>query len=96
MSVQKFSIAATALSLVICASANADVLKLPGATPQVVTIANSPVRGMTKAQVESQFGAPRTKAGPVGIPAIYRWDYSDYSVFFENNHVLHAVVTAEQ
>ena len=96
MTAPKFTLAITALSLLITASANADVLKLPGAAPQVITLADSPARGMTKDQVESRFGAPRSKIGPVGIPAIYRWDYADYSVFFENNFVLHSVVTAKQ
>ena len=74
----------------------ADVLKMPGEAPHIISDNNSPVRGMTKNQVESKFGAPHSKTGPVGEPAIYRWDYARYSVFFENNYVLHSVVFAEK
>ena len=74
----------------------ADVLKMPGEAPQIFSDNNSPVRGMTKNQVESKFGAPHSKIGPVGEPAIYRWDYARYSVFFENNYVLHSVVFTDK
>jgi hypothetical protein len=51
-----------------------------------------PTRGMTMSQVESQFGAPREKYPAVGQPPITRWDYDNFSVFFEHQYVLHAVV----
>lgn len=51
-----------------------------------------PTRGMTMSQVESQFGAPIEKSPAVGKPPITRWDYDNFSVFFENEHVLHSVV----
>ena len=82
-----------ALSLVFGLNAKADVIKLPSQPPHVVTSDAAPSRGMTKNQVESGFGAPQAMIGPIGEPAIYRWDYADYSVFFENNYVLHAVIT---
>lgn len=82
-----------AFSLVFSLNAQADVIKLPSEAPRVVTSDAAPTRGMTKNQVESNFGAPRAISGPVGEPAIYRWDYADYSVFFENNYVLHSVIT---
>jgi hypothetical protein len=50
-----------------------------------------PTRGMTMSQVESQFGAPREKYPAVGQPPITRWDYDNFSVFFEHQYVLHAV-----
>lgn len=80
--------------LVFAANAHADVIKLPSQAPQVVTSDSAPVRGMSKQQVESTLGAPRAMSGPVGEPAIYRWDYADYSVFFEHNYVIHSVVTS--
>ena len=85
-----------AFCLVFSVNAQADVVKLPSQAPQVVTSDAAPVRGMTKQQVESSFGAPMAMSGPVGTPAIYRWDYADYSVFFEHNYVIHAVVTSSQ
>ena len=85
------------VSFLVCApTLQADVLKMPGEAPRVISDSNSPVRGMTKLQVESKYGAPQSKIGPVGEPAIYRWDYARYSVFFENNYVLHSVVFTDE
>lgn len=95
MSTQSVRICLLVLSLVITASANADVIKTPGQPPQVISADNSPIRGMSKNEVESRFGSPELKAGPVGHPHIYRWDYPEYSVFFENNHVIHSVVISQ-
>lgn len=70
---------------------NAQVVKTPGSNAQVVANANMPSRGLSKSQVESRFGQPTAKNGPVGTPSIYRWDYNNYSVFFESNIVIHSV-----
>lgn len=56
-----------------------------------------PRRGTLMAQVESQFGAPLRKHAPVGgnlpqHPPITRWDYPQFSVYFEHSHVVNAVV----
>ncbi|MFK7794294.1 MAG: hypothetical protein AB8B89_02985 [Gammaproteobacteria bacterium] len=83
-----------AFSLVIVVTAQADVIKMPSESPQVVTSNSAPARGMTKSQVESNFGSPTAISGPTGQPAIYRWDYPGYSVFFEHNYVLHSVVSS--
>lgn len=50
-----------------------------------------PARGSSMARVEARFGAPATRSGPVGQPPISRWDYPDFVVFFEHDHVVHAV-----
>lgn len=54
-----------------------------------------PRRSMTMAQVEERFGEPVTRHSAVGEPPITRWDYPDFSVFFEHNRVLHAVVPGD-
>lgn len=51
-----------------------------------------PARGSTMSQVEARFGSPTTKHSAVGDPPITRWDYAQFSVFFEYDKVLHAVV----
>lgn len=51
-----------------------------------------PARGSTMETVKNKFGAPLQEAPPVGIPAITRWDYSGFAVFFENDKVLHTVI----
>jgi hypothetical protein len=57
-----------------------------------------PKRGITMSEVEKQFGAPVTRHPAVGggnphQPRITRWDYNGFSVFFEDDHVIHSVVT---
>ena len=54
-----------------------------------------PTRGVTMAVVEAKFGAPQTRYPAVGKPAITRWDYAAFSVFFEGERVIDAVATAE-
>lgn len=51
-----------------------------------------PRRGQSMATVESRYGAPDQRVGPVGSPPITRWVYSDFTVYFESNRVIHAVV----
>jgi hypothetical protein len=55
---------------------------------------NRPKRGSTMGQVEKQFGAPVSRHPTVGKPPITRWDYSGFSVFFERDLVIDAVVTS--
>ena len=43
-------------------------------------------------QVEKQFGAPTERYAPVGQPPITRWVYGDKVVYFEYDHVVHAVL----
>lgn len=50
-----------------------------------------PDRGMSMENVESKFGAPANRHAAVGQPAITRWDYPGFSVFFENQLVIHSV-----
>ena len=52
-----------------------------------------PKRGSTMNEVEKHFGAPTTRHATVGKPPITRWDYQNFSVFFEHDRVIHAVVT---
>lgn len=52
----------------------------------------TPNRGMTMRGVEERFGAPETRVAAVGQPPITRWDYPSFSVYFENDRVLHTVV----
>src|SRR3984957_6900684 len=54
----------------------------------------APARGMTMAQVASKFGDPVSKVPAVGNPPISRWEYSGFVVYFERDHVIHAVVSA--
>ena len=56
-----------------------------------------PKRGLSMAQVEKQFGAPGSKLAPAGgdsrwHPTIHRWVYANYTVYFERDRVIDAVV----
>ena len=50
-----------------------------------------PRRGSSMAQVQERFGAPKSRHAAVGQPPITRWDYEGFSVYFEHQHVVHAV-----
>jgi hypothetical protein len=85
----------TAISLCLAGLATAPALPAqtlemtnpPAATSAVAT----PARGQTMAQVERQFGAPAERFAAVGQPPITRWVYADKIVYFEYDHVVHAV-----
>lgn len=50
-----------------------------------------PEKGLDMEQVKAQFGSPLKENPAIGKPAIIRWDYGDYSVYFENQFVIHSV-----
>ena len=57
-----------------------------------------PKRGLTMDEVEKRFGAPATRHPAVGgssqqQPPITRWDYNGFTVVFERDRVIDAVVT---
>ena len=85
----------TAISLCLAGLATAPALPaqtLEMANPPAATTAvATPARGQSMAQVERQFGAPTERFAPVGQPPITRWVYADKIVYFEYDHVVHAV-----
>ena len=54
---------------------------------------NMPARGATMKIVAGSLGMPIKKIPAVGKPAISRWQYAAFTVYFENNRVLHSVVS---
>lgn len=90
-----FLVALIFVQPVLAAEPRADVLLIErvGARSDIAL----PARGSLMNQVEAQFGAPQRRHPPVGgglpqQPPITRWDYPEFSVYFENNHVVNAVV----
>ena len=67
---------------------NLEMASPPAATTSVA----APTRGMSMSQVEKQFGAPTERYAAVGQPPITRWVYTDKVVYFEYDHVVHAVL----
>jgi len=51
-----------------------------------------PRAGMSMDQVRARFGEPQTVMPAVGDPPITRWVYPDFTVYFEYDKVIHAVV----
>ena len=76
-------------------TAQADVVEMPES--DIAAAVSKPGKGSTMSAVLREFGQPTTKRKPVGggskqQPPITRWDYPGFSVFFENTHVVDAVV----
>lgn len=65
--------------------------KKASSTPIRIVEDGMPGRGVSMSQVEKHFGQPREKVAPVGQPPITRWIYSDYTVYFEYEYVIHSV-----
>ena len=51
-----------------------------------------PPTGTTKTQVKNQFGEPQKENPAKGKPPISSWEYAEFTVYFENDHVIHSVV----
>jgi hypothetical protein len=81
-------------ALVLAGPALADELKVPAPEGG----ANTPSSGMSMDSVEAKYGAPTRRVPAVGgasaqQPPITRWEYPGFVVYFENNRVVHTVVT---
>lgn len=55
----------------------------------------TPSHGRTMEQVETGFGTPSQKIPAVGEPPISRWVYPDFTVYFEDQFVIHTVIRPE-
>lgn len=80
------------LALSVARPGAADTLLVNEVATAQATASERPARGSSMASVESRFGTPTSRSSPVGQPPITRWDYPAFVVFFEYNHVVHAVV----
>ena len=86
---------AASLALAVAAPAQADRLLIERA--QAGESANLPARGQTMAQVQAKFGVPQQKLEPRGgqsaaWPVIHRWVYPEFTVYFERERVVDAVL----
>lgn len=74
----------------------ADLLAVPVAPPAAASLA-LPQRGDSQQGVLARYGEPQRRHPQVGgsspaQPPITRWDYDRFSVFFEHQRVIDAVV----
>ena len=88
----KFVATAVSLSLMLGATlGHAELGQTDGRVSLLASSVTTPARGSSMAQVEAKFGAPQSKHDAVGQPPITRWDYPQFSVYFEGSRVIHAV-----
>lgn len=78
------------LCLVIPLPLLADTLEIPVGEQGDSHIA-LPARGESQKAVLERFGLPDEEHPPVGKPPITRWDYREFSVYFESGRVVDAV-----
>ena len=78
------------LTLIASGPASADVLLIDGI--KSAPVIQTPRNGLSMAQVRQQFGEPAQEVPAVGEPPISRWEYTGYTVYFENDLVLHSVI----
>ncbi|WP_444931261.1 hypothetical protein ACJJIF_05610 [Microbulbifer sp. SSSA002] len=81
---------AGSMVLLLTLGAQATTIEVPVGT-QGGELAIEEVRGLKKHDVTSRLGEPLSIQGPIGEPAITRWEYNDFYVFFELDTVLHTV-----
>jgi len=77
------------------ASAAGDVLLIDRVRSEAGV--NLPARGQLMGAVRTQFGEPAQTLAAVGggdprTPPITRWVYPEFTVYFENDHVVNAVL----
>jgi hypothetical protein len=86
--------AALLIGSALAGSAVADTVVVNDQVQVMPSQVERPKRGTTMDEVEKHFGAPVNRHPTVGAPPITRWDYSNFSVFFEKDRVIDAVVTS--
>ena len=70
----------------------ADTLTIPiGSQGADIDTQNLPHKGESQRSVLERFGLADEEHAPVGKPPITRWDYRDFSVYFEYEHVIDSV-----
>ncbi|WP_245929125.1 hypothetical protein [Agarilytica rhodophyticola] len=82
----------TGTSLLLPTLANSETVRVPIGQDTQAWTGKAPNRGQTKAQVKAEFGDPQSEQGPSGQPPIYFWEYADFTVYFEAEHVIHTVI----
>ena len=82
-----------ALSLALLTPvAGADIIKIPvGQQQSAASGVQLPQHGESSASVKRLYGEPLKSSQAVGEPPISRWQYAGFAVYFEHDHVIHAV-----
>jgi hypothetical protein len=91
----RFTTAVASLIFLLSQPVSAEVLLIDAISQAPINSEEGlprPKRGMSMEQVRQRYGLPATEYPQVGEPPITRWDYDNYSVFFEYQYVLTSVV----
>jgi hypothetical protein len=83
---------AAALLLLVSLTARAETIAVDDQVSVRPSDIDRPAKGMNMRTVEARFGAPQDRHEAVGNPPITRWDYPLFTVYFEHEYVIHAVV----
>jgi hypothetical protein len=79
-----------ALTLLLPSAAQADTLTIP-IGQQGADLTDLPQLGQSKRSVLERFGLADEEHAPIGKPPITRWDFREFSVYFEYDHVINSV-----
>ena len=79
------------LSLLAGNASMAQTLIIPVSQQQAKDTIELPQKHQTMSSVTEQFGPPQEKQLPTGNPPISRWQYPNFVVIFEHQHVVHTV-----
>jgi len=87
-------ITVTGLLLIgLSANLSAEEINLPTAETETSEFSiQLPGRGMSMEMVQNRFGEATDKFSAVGEPPITKWVYVTFTVYFESEFVIHAVV----
>ena len=80
-----------ALLLVTTLSSQAQTLEIPLGEQGDQQLTQLPQTGESRRSVLERFGLADEEHAPVGQPPITRWDYREFSVYFEYDHVVNSV-----
>jgi hypothetical protein len=89
---RRLSLLVALLAATATAPASAELVVVDGAVQLRPADIETPRRGTRMSDVEARFGAPTSRSPAVGEPPITRWEYAGFTVYFERDLVLHAVV----
>lgn len=76
---------------IIALPAMAENIRVPIGQQSSMTEVAKPRTGATKATVEAAYGEPINRNAPTGEPPISSWEYAEFVVYFEYDHVIHTV-----
>ncbi|MFT6388510.1 MAG: hypothetical protein ACJAUP_001893 [Cellvibrionaceae bacterium] len=74
-------------------ASNAETVVVPIGQQGSQQSTQRPTTGNTKTQVKNQYGEPNRWRLAVGQPPISSWVYDGFTVYFEYDRVIHAVLT---